>query len=67
MTQKYENLARERDRICAKRRLLQAQIDVLDELIGEIHDEMEIELDSELHDLDIDEKQIKDGYIEEEK
>ena len=50
MTQKYENLARERDRICAKRRLLQAQIDVLDELIGEIHDEMEIELDSELHD-----------------
>ena len=66
MTKEYENLARERDRICAKRRLLQAQIDVLDELIREIHDEMEMEIEAELADLDIDEAQIKDACSEEE-
>ena len=62
MTKRYYELEHERDRLCSKRRLIQAQLNILDELIHEVHNEMEKELDEEFKDLE-----IKDCDIKEEK
>ena len=45
MTQKYYELERMRDKLCSKRRLLQAQLNMLDDLIHEIHNEMDVEIE----------------------
>ena len=44
MTQKYKNLEEVRNKLCARRKSLQEQINLLDEIIHEIHNEMELEL-----------------------
>ena len=66
MTQKYDFLEKQRDKLCAKRREVQAQLNILDDLIHEIHSEMEKELDKEFKDLE-DIQEPKDCCIEGEK